>query len=196
VIAEANKRKLRAIIETIGLLAAITWNVRTGHIVGGHRRLEVLDILDETKGNYTLTVNQVDLSDSEEREANIALNNPDAQGDFDLMKLEEMFAAKDMRLAATGWDPADVFRLFGESPTLAAIPGATDALAEKIRETQRKYEEVLNISGRRDTAEFYLVVIFRSTAEADAFIKEHELPDNRYQSADDLKRIIAGPQKA
>ena len=45
VITPEAKDRLRKILERKGLLEALVWNVRTEHIVGGHRRLECLDAL-------------------------------------------------------------------------------------------------------------------------------------------------------
>lgn len=69
---------LRASVERFGLVQPIILNERTGHIVGGHQRLKVL----EEAGKVAAQVVVVDLPESEERALNVALNNPHIAGEF------------------------------------------------------------------------------------------------------------------
>lgn len=46
---EKAKKRLKANIAKHGLVAALTWNKRTGNLVGGHQRLEQLDALEKSK---------------------------------------------------------------------------------------------------------------------------------------------------
>ena len=39
------KKRLKKNLQENGLVSAITWNKRTGNIVGGHQRIEQLDAL-------------------------------------------------------------------------------------------------------------------------------------------------------
>lgn len=43
------KARLKRNISQHGLVAAPTWNRRTGNLVGGHQRLSQLDTLEKTK---------------------------------------------------------------------------------------------------------------------------------------------------
>ena len=72
-----------------GLLAPLTWNQRTGNLVSGHQRLEILDQLHKGKP-YDLTVAVVDMSESEEVKANVFMNNPSAQGEWDIDILSQL----------------------------------------------------------------------------------------------------------
>lgn len=87
----SSRRRLREGIQDFGLLGPITVNRRSGNIVGGHQRLDALDQLDNSGGNYTLEVAVVDLDPEQEKEANIFLNNPNNQGQFDFSKLQQMY---------------------------------------------------------------------------------------------------------
>lgn len=69
---------LRASLDRWGVLEPIVWNERTGHVVGGHQRLDQLRAL----GAKETTVVVVDLDESEERAANVSLNNPGIAGEF------------------------------------------------------------------------------------------------------------------
>ena len=70
---------LKRSIERFGCVEPIVWNEQTGHIVGGHQRYRVL--LDAGAQNATVVV--VTLSPEEERAANLTLNNPEIEGEWD-----------------------------------------------------------------------------------------------------------------
>jgi ParB-like chromosome segregation protein Spo0J len=69
---------LRASIETFGLVEPVIWNERTGHVVGGHQRLKVL----QAQGAEETDVVVVDLPQERETALNLALNNPAIAGVF------------------------------------------------------------------------------------------------------------------
>ena len=69
--------KLRKSIETFGDVEPIVWNQRTGNVVGGHQRLQVLRDLGEKEA----TVSVVDMDEMAEKRLNLALNK--ARGDWD-----------------------------------------------------------------------------------------------------------------
>lgn len=71
-------------IEKFGCVEPIVWNKRTGNIVGGHQRYEVLKKMGEEKTDVVV----VDLSEQEEKQLNVSLNNPQIQGEFDQEKLQ------------------------------------------------------------------------------------------------------------
>lgn len=76
--------KLRKSIETFGDVEPIVWNHRTGNVVGGHQRLQVLKDLGYKKA----TVSVVEMDEAAEKRLNLALNK--ARGDWDGKKLEEL----------------------------------------------------------------------------------------------------------
>jgi ParB-like chromosome segregation protein Spo0J len=63
-------------IGEFGLVEPIVWNKRTGHVVGGHQRLKVL----EREGAKTTKVVVVDLTPEREKALNVALNSRHIQG--------------------------------------------------------------------------------------------------------------------
>lgn len=81
--------KLRKSIETFGDVEPIVWNQRTGNVVGGHQRLQVLRDLGEKEA----TVSVVDMDEMAEKRLNLALNK--ARGDWDGKKLEELLQEMD-----------------------------------------------------------------------------------------------------
>lgn len=81
--------KLRKSIETFGDVEPIVWNQRTGNVVGGHQRLQVLRDI----GKKEATVSVVDMDEAAEKRLNLALNK--ARGDWDGEKLEELLQEMD-----------------------------------------------------------------------------------------------------
>lgn len=97
-------RRLRESIQRSGgLIEPPVWNERTGHIVGGHKRLEAMDTIQGTD-DYYLTVCVVNLPENEEIETNIRLNSPLLQGDYDAMLLDDLLVRPDVELEFTGLD--------------------------------------------------------------------------------------------
>lgn len=96
VISEEEKKSLKRIIKKYGLVGGLVVNKRTGlTVVSGHQRITVMDELQKydrkTKENdYKLRVDVIDVDEKTEKELNIAMNNPNAQGKWDNDKLREM----------------------------------------------------------------------------------------------------------
>ena len=69
---------LEVSLKKFGLVQEVVVNKRTMHVIGGNQRLAVL-----RRGGITnINVALVDLDDDEEKALNIALNNPEIQGEF------------------------------------------------------------------------------------------------------------------
>lgn len=77
-ISDAARKGLTASIERFGLVQPIVYNKRTGNIVGGHQRLDVLLARGDTEADVVV----VDLPEEEEKALNLTLNNPAIQGEF------------------------------------------------------------------------------------------------------------------
>jgi len=99
-ITEGAKQGLRSTIERFGLVQQIVWNERTGNIVGGHQRFEVLKDMGETE----VAVTVVDLTLAEEKLLNLSLNNPAIQGSWD----DSLLSSLSLELGAIG-ELGDVF---------------------------------------------------------------------------------------
>ena len=192
VMSDRARARLRDGIKAIGLIDAPVWNARTGNLVGGHQRLATIDAI-VGHANYHLTVQAVDLDDKTEREANILLNNHEAQGSWDLDKLAALFRDDHLTVAATGFDVADMYRLFGDSPITGA-PAFTpemDEMAGKLRDMNQRYQaEVRAITKVRDNEHFYVVVVFESFAECGLFLDDFGLPQNRYQDGRTIRAML------
>jgi DNA modification methylase len=65
-------------VKRFGLLQPVIWNKRTGHVVGGHQRVKAL----AAQGVVETDVVVVDLDETTEKAANLALNSPAISGEF------------------------------------------------------------------------------------------------------------------
>jgi ParB-like chromosome segregation protein Spo0J len=102
------KKKLRERLKKRGLIEPLVWNRRTGVLVGGHQRLAALDALEES-ADYLLPVAVTDSDEKEEREDNVALNNPGMQGQWDPRKLGAMLTdGAGASWEAMGFEPLEL----------------------------------------------------------------------------------------
>ena len=76
-------------LSELGNLQPITWNAKTGNIVGGHQRLKCYSALNKEE----VQVWAVWLDEQQEKAANIALNK--LSGEFDLPALKDLFEGLD-----------------------------------------------------------------------------------------------------
>lgn len=189
VIRDAAKKKLRKGMERLGVLAPIVWNRRTGNIVSGHQRVDILDQINGTT-DYTLTVASVDLDEAKEKEANLLLNNYEAQGEWDLEKLEEMLKDESIQLDGTGFDGADLHRLFGD--VASERSDVADDLVKRMEEVRETIAGMRKANPNSD--QFYLVFVFRDDAERAAFTDLAALDDNRYQDGRWLVELLSKAQ--
>lgn len=154
--------------------------------------VHLLDSLAGT-GNYTLNVAAINVPEEREKEINIILNNPEVQGAWDLEKLGDLLKAPEIDLGGAGFDNADIYRLFGDSIISKLDASKFDALAEQLNAFRETFKK---IDATRTSDEFYFVAVFRSGEACMAFMKRYRLPEDRYQSGEELERLITGEPKA
>jgi len=82
--------RLTKSLSELGNLQPITWNAKTGNIVGGHQRLKCYLAL----GKDEVEVWAVWLDDAQEKAANIALNK--LSGELDMPKLKDILEEIDV----------------------------------------------------------------------------------------------------
>lgn len=103
--------KLKRSIAEFGFVEPIIWNERTGRVVGGHQRLNVLKDLGYTEVECVV----VDLDEPKEKALNVALNK--IQGDWDNDKLAELLTELDASafdVSMTGFDLAEIDEILNE----------------------------------------------------------------------------------
>jgi len=199
-ITESAFKKLKAKIKDkrFGLLQPLIINNVTGNMVGGHQRLSVLDDLHKGE-DYDLTVAVVELSEKDEVEANIFLNNQSAMGQWDNDLLSGLQEQWNFNLEVDlGFDKLDIDMMFadvgGLSKTMEQIEvdkfieedneevkarkAHTKEVRAKINETNKAKDE--NASGWYDMKDdYYITVAFNSTKEKLAFMDKAGLKQDR-----------------
>ena len=91
-IGEKEYAALSRSLSRFGYVEPLVWNKRTGNIVGGHQRYRWLVEQGETEADVII----VDFDEKDELAANLTLNNPAVEGDWDepvsdlLRQMEEM----------------------------------------------------------------------------------------------------------
>ena len=102
--------RLTKSLSELGNLQPITWNAKTGNIVGGHQRLKCYSALQKEE----VDVWAVWLDEAQEKAANIALNK--LSGEFDLPALKDILEEIDtgeIDLDITGFGMEEIAELMG-----------------------------------------------------------------------------------
>lgn len=181
------KKKLKENIEKVGLLAPIVWNKVTGNIVSGHQRISVLDSLSKTK-DYKVTVAKVSLDEQTEKEQNIFMNNPSAQGEFDFSLLQELYTdGIDFNLA--GFDNAEIFRIFDDKKDDLNAEHL-QKLSESIRQNDQLRKETTRKLDKSDNPDFYCVLVFPSRERRDEFFDTLGLEREVFQNGEDIFELM------
>ena len=186
------KKRLKQNIAKHGLVAALTWNKRTGNLVGGHQRLEQLDALEKNK-DYELTVCVVDVDEREEATLNVQLNNPSLQGDWDFDKLAMMAEDFDLDLKDDmGFTETDIDLMFDGDDRFSQLFESQEAedMREAVQKVKDSKAKSLERMKEKDNIDWYVVIVFDTQEKKDSFLKEISIPKyERYITEDQVRRI-------
>ena len=108
--------KLRDSIEHFDYVDPIIWNKRTGMIVSGHQRFQVMKDLAEAKGEKfdKVDVMEVDMAENEQDAFMVAVNK--ITGLWDTEKLEALFRElEEEDLKYTGYDDFEIEAILSDS---------------------------------------------------------------------------------
>ena len=191
---EKAKKRLKKNIQKHGLVSALTWNKRTGNLVGGHQRLEQLDALEKSK-DYDLTVCVVDVDEREEATLNVQLNNPSMQGEWDIDLLANLSEEYELDMKEDlGFTESDVDFMFDGDDRFSRLFDTVEGARmrddlEKVKEARKQGVEKMK---QRDTAEFYVTIVFENKEDKDRFLREISIPVyERYVTEDQVRRLTA-----
>lgn len=186
------KKRLRKSIRENGLVSALTWNKRTGNLVGGHQRIEQLDALEKSE-DYELTVCVIDVDEREEAKLNVQLNNPSMQGDWDLDKLGMMAEEFDLDMTSDlGFTDLDVDLMFEGDDRFSKLFDTQESEnmrgeLEKVKDARAQGVERLK---EKNGIDWYTVVVFENEEDRDTFMKEISVPKyEQYVTADQVRRL-------
>ena len=186
-------KRLKKAIQTHGLVSALTWNKRTGNLVGGHQRLQQLDALEKSD-DYELTVCVVDVDEREEAALNVELNNPSMQGDWDLDKLAQLSEDFSLNLTSDlGFTETDVDMMFDGDERFSSLydtPEATET-KDKIDDIRSARKESVEALKERNNINFYAVIVFENEKDREDFFKSISVPKfEEYITADQVRRLL------
>lgn len=194
-ISEESLKKLKRFLKSKegGLLAPLTWNQQTKNIVSGHQRLQILDTLHKGKP-YKLTVAKVSMKEEDEVKANVFMNNPGAQGEWDVEKLQEihdLFPDLDFtKDLAFDEDELDILGLdfgvddFGDDDEPGEADSAAPSDASVFREAKKAGREQANRENANgdgsaySKADFTLTFIFPSSESKREALERMGFKDN------------------
>ena len=185
---EEAKKTLKKGIKRFGLVGGIVVNKRTGMtLVSGHQRLTVMDELQkynpETKeGDYKIRVDVIDVDGKAEKELNVLMNNPNAQGQWDYDKLAEIVPDIDYEYA--GLTQADLSMIgvdylfqtedqteaLGELEELNAPIKAEHEDELKAREAEREQERQRKIADVKEMKRHIAENASRKAEGMDAYV--------------------------
>ena len=115
-ISKENLERLKKSIKEFGLVDPLVWNERTNRLIGGHQRLKIL--MEE--GVKEVEVSVVNLPEDKEKALNIALNNPNLQGEWEEEKLVELLKELEEKEISdlTGFEEREIMALLEMEGTL------------------------------------------------------------------------------
>ena len=187
------KKRLKKGLQQHGLVSAITWNKRTGNLVGGHQRLEQLDALEKNK-DYSLDVCVIDVDEKKEAILNVQLNNPSMQGDWDLDKLASMTEDFSVDFDEMGFSKLDIDFMFDGDDRFTEMfdtPEAVEAKQglEAVKEARAKGKERME---QKNSLNWYSVIVFENEEAKAAFYKLINTPlSEEYLTVDKVMRLAS-----
>lgn len=197
IITENAKNKLKAKIKDIGLLQPPILNKRTGYLVGGHQRISIMDSLEKYKegeNDYQIDVAVVDLDEKKELEALVFLNNPGAQGGWELELLAEINLDNNIGFGDMGFDKLDVTMLFdGDSRFTEIFPDTQEVKESKasLEEIKAVRKENMESMKEKQKAGFYFVVVCADDKEKRELLKKMNIADyESYVSAEAISAAL------
>lgn len=148
-ITDSALKKLKQNIKRVGMLGGIVWNERTTNLVSGHQRVSVLDQLNGYDGtketDYILRVDKVNLSEKEEKEQNIFMNNQSVQGEFDLDILRDILPDIDYKSAGLTDQDLSLIGIELDMPQIDDILADFEGISSQYnaeREREKKANEM------------------------------------------------------
>ena len=185
------KKRLKEGLKKHGLVSTLTWNKRTGNLVGGHQRLEQLDALERSK-DYSLDVCVIDVDEAEEAVLNVQLNNPSMQGDWDLDKLALITDEYGVSFDDMGFSKLDVEFMFDGDERFTEMfetPEAEEVKKglEEVKAARQASKERMQ---KKNNINFYSIIVFEDEKQKAEFYKKISVPiSEEYLTADKILRL-------
>ena len=141
--------------KSVGFLGGIVWNVTTGNLVSGHKRVMAMDKVfkntEATPVDYELKVERVELSTKQEMEQNVFMDSRSTNTEQAYDLLAEIMPLIDPKEA--GLDDIEISLIVAESPAfefhggedaqkdLKQIEGNYEAKKQKVIDAKKKIKD-------------------------------------------------------
>ena len=132
---------LKKNFKKVGFMGGIVWNEFTGNLVGGHKRIEALDLIHNYNGesDYEVKIESVYLDEKTEKEQNIFLNNKKVQGEMDYSLLAVM-VSEGIEIDNCGLDNNDIQMITAIVPNFEAT-GENKEIKQAFSAIEKPYEQ-------------------------------------------------------
>lgn len=156
---DAQYEALKNSLGRFGLVEPLVVNRKTGNLISGHQRLNVL----KAQGIEEAEVIVADLDEEAEKAANIAMNKIEGEWDYD--KLDEIFEGMDREeLKFTGFEPGEVASMYEE------------ALEEEAETPKQSGGGNGGGEGNAEEPPFRIYMSFPSKEKAQAWLNQRGIP--------------------
>lgn len=194
---DSARKRLKAGLQKHGLVQPVVWNKRTGNVVAGHQRLELLDTLEKS-GDYDIQVAVIDVDDRDEKELNVQLNNPSMQGWWDTEKLAALHDESGIEFKDMGFSELDVDLLFDGNERYSEIFTDDEGVKEakdSLRSIKESRKEATERLKDEQSAAYYFTVVCSSPEEkADALVRIGVKPYEDFVIWDKIASRLAPPK--
>jgi ParB-like chromosome segregation protein Spo0J len=201
--------KLAKGLKRHGLVQPIVFNRRTGHIVGGHQRLEIMDsIMFAKKGkslttveDYELQVAVIDVDEAKEQEIALLLNAEQAMGEWNTEKMAKVFKDFSIDLEGTGFSKLDLALMIDDEQLApltqevgegaAAVKEVGEQVDHGLKAVKAAREVAREKMAKKNRTDFFVAFVFGSEEEkrkAMALLGQDE--DERYLDGSLLLEVI------
>jgi hypothetical protein len=187
-ISDNAKKKLRKFLKEHGLWCPLVLNERTMTLVSGHQRLAIMDSLLH-RDDYDLTMSCVDVDEKTEVSGNVFMNNPSAQGEWDLFLLKdvsELFPELDYEVDL-GFDESDIAVMFGVEKRQKQMEQAQEEAQEYTADTFRELKKNMRENAKAENAtgasysladsDYVIQIVFPNNYEKRDFMRKIRKPE-------------------
>ena len=138
---------LKKSIETFGFVEPLVWNEKSGNLVSGHQRLNVLIDL----GAKEVEVSVVNLSNEKERLLNLAMNRIGNRWDEEKldMLIKELSEYPDLDLGVTGFTVPELSEILDRLASPIEDEFDADAFVESIKDPITKRGDIIELDSNR-----------------------------------------------
>jgi hypothetical protein len=144
---------LKKNFKKVGFLGGIQFNKTTSNLIGGHKRLEALDLCHNYDGtaetDYDVKVEQIEIDLKTEKEQNIFLNNKRVQGEMDMELMAELISEIDIENAAL--EEYDIEMIETLVPNFKMGDNSLFKIDSEILKERTEEEKAITKAGRKET---------------------------------------------